>query len=989
MMGVKMISLYNLLPDNILILNGQRYKLLKEPIMGGSSLVYVARPLDGLFQDVYMIKEFYPHDLMAERKPDGGVSFMTQATDQVMLRMGRVSRESEIANALRRHDGNNDPLFLSYSTPIQANNTLYTIIATEAGAMLSQRIDNGYFRSKQFEEICDALLNILAALKPIHEKGYLHLDVSPDNIHFSDSGVARLLDYNSAFQIEDSDDKVLFSVKQGYSAPELYEYSGTKSTNLSFATDLFSVAAIFFELLTGRRLLEDDWRYPKKKHLSNENSYLNGASTLLLDKANLFLQKGLSLTPKRRFKSVDEMRKALSDLKKLWSKFSLENNQKRPYSHFIGREGDLKKIDDILNSDTYVILEGIGGIGKSELAKRYAWQFRERFDIVQFITYDKNLVTTIATSLRIRNFDETQYEQHYRKDEVLAKIFEDKMTCLQSYDKHTLLVIDNYNVSSDDNFHRFVSGDYRVIFTSREKHSENAVDVLPLETVDDLWALFSEYYGRTDALDAENLAAVTNMFKLVLGHTMTVMLIAAAMKVSGISAVEMLSRLRESFDPELGSTVAVNKEEIPTDLREQMMHNHILNLFDMSRLTKEQSYLMVNMSVVPYTGVERELLFEWVDAETEELDKLIHLRWIEQDMDTDKISLHPVISDVANSRLCPDSVICAGLLEYFVSLRYEFFKLPDGNERKTYVTAQKVVSDMGLACKRIIDEAGDTACLYTNFADMLAFIGDFKRNLEHCEKAVQCCEAALGDMHAYTAHMYERLADAYRLLGKYDNMLPWMLKALRVREFNPDEPRWSIAETYLQIGNAYEFQRNYADALPWYKKAVTIFEEPPREHLILLSQGYASMGTAYDALKDYTQALYWFEKALPLRVELFGETHRHTVMLYALMAKGSYHLGNELVARQWLSEADAAYRQSDDIQAEGMSNVCSIIGAVYRLMGELKKALTWYERAVEILSAVLSPAHPDTAELYPYLAELYFLLGNTIKANEWAEKKAQ
>jgi len=78
------------------------------------------------------------------------------------------------------------------------------------------------------------------------------------------------------------------------------------------------------------------------------------------------------------------------------------------------------------------------------------------------------------------------------------------------------------------------------------------------------------------------------------------------------------------------------------------MHNHILNLFDMSRLTKEQSYLMVNMSVVPYTGVERELFFEWVDTEKEELDNLIRLRWVEQDMDTDKISLHPVISDVAN-----------------------------------------------------------------------------------------------------------------------------------------------------------------------------------------------------------------------------------------------------------------------------------------------------------------------------------------------------
>jgi len=193
----------------------------------------------------------------------------------------------------------------------------------------------------------------------------------------------------------------------------------------------------------------------------------------------------------------------------------------------------------------------------------------------------------------------------------------------------------------------------------------------------------------------------------------------------------------------------------------------------------------------------------------------------------------------------------------------------------------------------------------------------------------------------------------------------------------------------LQIGNAYDFQRNYAEALPWCEKAVTIFEESPGEHSILLSQGYVSMGTAYDALKDYAQALYWFEKALSLREELYGETHRHTAMLYAQLAKVSHSLGLEQVSAKWLSKADAAYKNSPDRKSEGMAYVCSVVGGIYYMRDDIKKALTWYERAVEIFLAVLGPAHTDTAELYPYIAELYFRLGNTIKAKEWAEKRAQ
>jgi hypothetical protein len=67
-----------------LVLDGKTYTLLKVAGVGGSSIVYKARP-DG-DADYCMIKEFYPHDLAEGREADGAVCFLEGKTDAVTLK---------------------------------------------------------------------------------------------------------------------------------------------------------------------------------------------------------------------------------------------------------------------------------------------------------------------------------------------------------------------------------------------------------------------------------------------------------------------------------------------------------------------------------------------------------------------------------------------------------------------------------------------------------------------------------------------------------------------------------------------------------------------------------------------------------------------------------------------------------------------------------------------------------------------------------------
>lgn len=63
--------------------------------------------------------------------------------------------------------------------------------------------------------------------------------------------------------------------------------------------------------------------------------------------------------------------------------------------NFVGRESELKKIEALLQDKHCIFLEGIGGIGKSELAKHYANHHKNQYSNVLYLQYQENLRRTI------------------------------------------------------------------------------------------------------------------------------------------------------------------------------------------------------------------------------------------------------------------------------------------------------------------------------------------------------------------------------------------------------------------------------------------------------------------------------------------------------------------------------------------------------------------------------------------------------------------
>lgn len=143
----------------------------------------------------------------------------------------------------------------------------------------------------------------------MHQNGWLHKDLKPDNVLFSKSSEMRLIDFSLTARCPKGIGKLLagkVKIIQGtrtYIAPETI-----KKMQPSEQTDMYSLGVTLFEVLTGQPPFKgSDPTDLLKKHVGAvppNPSYINANVSPEMDK---FILRMLAKKPKDRHKSMDEV----------------------------------------------------------------------------------------------------------------------------------------------------------------------------------------------------------------------------------------------------------------------------------------------------------------------------------------------------------------------------------------------------------------------------------------------------------------------------------------------------------------------------------------------------------------------------------------------------------------------------------------------------------------------------------------------------------
>ena len=182
------------------------------------------------------------------------------------------------------------------------NQTAYIVMDFVEGDTLKKYLmGHGVLK---YEECMTLLSPILDSLAVIHDRGFIHRDISPDNIMLQPDGTARLLDMGAAVDVEANDGHASMAVvKKNFSAPEQY----MESESLGSWTDVYAMAATIYYSITGKVVPEALEREFKKVPLYFDPG-LNIPSHVIR-----VLNDALELHAEDRIRDMREFKRSLTE----------------------------------------------------------------------------------------------------------------------------------------------------------------------------------------------------------------------------------------------------------------------------------------------------------------------------------------------------------------------------------------------------------------------------------------------------------------------------------------------------------------------------------------------------------------------------------------------------------------------------------------------------------------------------------------------------
>ena len=383
----------------------------------------------------------------------------------------------------------------------------------------------------------------------------------------------------------------------------------------------------------------------KKKNLA---SLYKPASSRLL-----FLAKLISFGMERQFVKRDTRNQKLiagGALSPIVLDYIMDSEVPKPCRHFLGRDKELEELHAMLEENLHVFLYGIAGIGKSELAKAYAKQYKKHYTNILYVEYTGDLHQDITDMDFIDDPPEISEQERFQRHNRF----------LRSLKSDTLLIIDNFNVTATQDSFLSVVLKYRcqILFTTRSNLNEYCTFQLKeIQDINILFQLTSAFYSEAD----KYRSTVEKIIETVHYHTFAVEL-AAKLLENGISTPnQLLAKLQE----ERASLDNEDKIRIIKDGQSSKAtyYSHIHTLFSLYALSQKQQDIMCNLCFLPSTGISARIFAKWLELPTlNEINDLIETGFV-QTTTRHTISLHPMIQEIALSETKPSVNICHILLD--------------------------------------------------------------------------------------------------------------------------------------------------------------------------------------------------------------------------------------------------------------------------------------------------------------------------------------
>src|SRR5579859_2571096 len=274
------------------------------PLISGSKLgpYEIVAPIGaGGMGEVYRARD-------AALSRDVAIKILPPAFSEDADRLRRFKQEAQAAAAL------NHPNILTIYQIAESDGSPYIVSELLEGETLRQRLQAG---QPQLRKAIDWAVQVARGLAAAHDKGIVHRDLKPENIFLCRDGHVKILDFGLAKLTasqgrESSSDALTLTARSepgfvlgtaGYMSPEQ-----ARGQILGPQSDLFSLGAILYEMLAGKRAFRGETAADTMSAILKEDPPdLSGVNRQTPPALERIVRHCLEKSPEERFQSARDV----------------------------------------------------------------------------------------------------------------------------------------------------------------------------------------------------------------------------------------------------------------------------------------------------------------------------------------------------------------------------------------------------------------------------------------------------------------------------------------------------------------------------------------------------------------------------------------------------------------------------------------------------------------------------------------------------------
>jgi tetratricopeptide (TPR) repeat protein len=622
-------------------------------------------------------------------------------------------------------------------------------------------------------------------------------------------------------------------------------------------------------------------------------------------------------------------------------------------SNFVGRKKPLKDLhENLQNNQATLLLNGLGGIGKTSLAQKYCNEHQNDYDhfvwISQTDTFENACLSAIALqkNLKIKPLE--------NPEQTIQLIFNE----LKQIDGNNLLILDNADETLQPYVDYLPKGNWKILVTSREKmddrFTEQYLDILSFAEAK---ALFTQYFTKINFTDSE----LKTLCETVGYHTLTLELLAKTLAKS-IKPITLPQVIEYLNTEQLEHKDLQKKIKIAhSNHKEIKIYTYLLRAFSLAKLNENELWLLLQFSVMPSIPHDGMTFIKWLQLNTEDreteiietLEDLPQKGWL--DRTETSFSMHRMIQTLIRYQVPPTYEKCNSLVDTFHDL-LELDQAKDNPIDKFQWIEYGVT-----LCDNIRDNAERLGRLNNWTAHCFENIGDYKQAVKYFKQAIAIAEALQNqnDTNAY----HNNLANVYRDLGRYEEAATLLEIALQanLNNFGENHPR--VATSQSNLANAYRDLGRYEEAATLLEIALRAAKNNFGENHPTVAASQSNLANVYGDLGRYEEAATLLEIALQAAKNNFGENHPRVANYQSNLANVYGDLGRYEEAATLLEIALQAdlnnFGKNHPTVATRLNNLAN----VYFQTKDFQRAIECFEKAYLIYLKHFGNEHPMTKRM--------------------------